>query len=71
MTVIGPCEWCGERAFSAIETATGRHACCPACRPGLLAQAPEARNSTRRQQTINYDMPGVAPGNALYGEEAA
>lgn len=71
MTVIAPCEWCGESAHSTVEIGDGRRgAACYGCREGKLKRLPAEQRDALRRQTTFSDMPGVAPGNALYGSEA-
>ena len=72
--VIGPCEWCGDPAYSRIPTGTGHGAACPRCRASLAETSLDQREATRRQTTIDGALnqaPDSNPNNALYGSEAA
>lgn len=70
MTVIAPCEWCGDRAFSTFDLGDGtRAAACPGCR-AAFKKDPDKGRATRRQTAL-FDNTGVAPSGALYGNEAA
>jgi hypothetical protein len=73
--VIGPCEWCGNPAYSTIATGSTRGAACPSCRAGLRETSPDARETRRQQTTFDYDAldgaPTNTPNNAMYGSEAA
>lgn len=71
MTVIAPCEWCGDRAYSTFDLGDGtRAAACPGCR-AAFKKDPDNGSATRRQLTLTIDNTGVAPGSAIHGIEAA
>lgn len=71
MTVIAPCEWCSDRAYSTFDIGGGvRAAACPGCR-AAFSEDPDKGRATRRQLTLSIDNTGAAPGSALYGTEAA